>query len=141
MFQREAQLGESNSNSNSPFVGPLRDCPESPNCVCTQATRESQSLPAIHFSGEATTAIARLAEDVANWPRAHIVSHRSNYLHITFRSLLLRFVDDVELFADDQTHLLHFRSASRLGYSDLGVNRRRMTRLSIRIAKLLQRPV
>jgi len=129
---------QSESTRESPFVGPLADCPESPNCVCTQATRQSQTMPAIRFGGEASTAIARIAEDATNWPRAHIVSHRPNYLHLTFHSLLFRFVDDVEFFADDSTHLLHFRSASRLGYSDLGVNRRRMEKLSGRIAKLLQ---
>ena len=122
------------------FSGPLRDCPESPNCVCTQATRAAQLMPAIPLSRAASAAITTIAADVVNWPRAAIVSHKANYLHLTVRTLLFRFVDDVEFFADDETRLLQFRSASRLGYSDLGVNRRRMEKLSIRIARLFDNP-
>jgi len=48
------------------------------------------------------------------------------YLHYEATSLLLRFVDDVEFLLDDETKTIHFRSASRTGYGDLGVNRKRM---------------
>lgn len=63
---------------------------------------------------------------VANLPRAKLVEEDETYLHYEFTSLLLRFVDDVEFVFDDETKTIHFRSASRTGYSDLGVNRRRM---------------
>ena len=49
-----------------------------------------------------------------------------SYLHYEFTSLLLRFVDDVEFLFDDETKTVHFRSASRTGYGDFGVNRKRM---------------
>ncbi len=47
-------------------------------------------------------------------------------MHYEFTSFLLRFVDDVEFLFDDETKTIHFRSASRTGYGDLGANRRRM---------------
>lgn len=122
------------------YPSPLRDCPASPNCVCTQASRSEQRMPAIAFTGTAAAAIEIIAEDIAHWPCTQIVSHKSNYLHLTVRTKLFRFVDDVEFWADDETHLLHFRSASRLGYSDLGVNRRRMKKLSHHLSKLLGSP-
>ena len=94
-------------------------------------------MPAIPFEGSAESVIERIAECVYHWPRTHIVSHQANYLRLTFRTLVFGFVDDVEFLADETTHLLHFRSASRLGYSDLGVNRRRMTKIGRQLAKLL----
>jgi uncharacterized protein (DUF1499 family) len=58
--------------------------------------------------------------------RTRLIREDAAYLHFEFTSLLLRFVDDVEFLFDDDTKTVHFRSASRIGYSDLGVNRRRM---------------
>jgi uncharacterized protein (DUF1499 family) len=59
-------------------------------------------------------------------PRTRLVEEDESYLHYEFTSLLLRFVDDVEFVFDDEAKIIHFRSASRTGYSDLGVNRARM---------------
>lgn len=140
MTEPKAGGSQTSSLEADGFAGPLRDCPASPNCVCTQASRTAQHMPAIAFSGTAAEAIAALVEEITNWPRTRIVSRKSNYLHITVRTWLFRFVDDVEFLADEETHLLHFRSASRVGYSDLGVNRRRMEKVSNRISKLLTAP-
>jgi uncharacterized protein (DUF1499 family) len=63
---------------------------------------------------------------VAGLPRTKLIEEDENYLHYEFTSLLFRFVDDVEFLFDDGTKTIHFRSASRTGYGDLGVNRRRM---------------
>ena len=63
---------------------------------------------------------------LATIPRIKIVSEDENYLHAEVRSLVFRFVDDVEFFVDEANHLIQFRSASRAGYSDLGANRSRM---------------
>lgn len=71
-------------------------------------------------------AIARLKEILARRPRTEVVEEDARYLHATETSALLRFVDDVELEIDEQAGVIHFRSGSRVGWSDLGVNRRRM---------------
>ena len=61
--------------------------------------------------------------------RATVIKESPHYLHVEFSSLLFRFVDDVEFFLDDMEKLIHIRSASRVGYSDLGVNRRRVDKI------------
>jgi uncharacterized protein (DUF1499 family) len=72
----------------------------------------------------------RLVAVVRNMNRATIVTATPSYLHVEFRSALFRFVDDVEFVLDDSARLIHFRSASRTGYYDFGVNRGRMQRIS-----------
>jgi uncharacterized protein (DUF1499 family) len=62
-------------------------------------------------------------------PRTKLVDEDESYLHYEFTSLLLRFVDDVEFLFDEATKTIHFRSASRLGHSDFGVNRKRMEQM------------
>jgi uncharacterized protein (DUF1499 family) len=61
--------------------------------------------------------------------RTKLVEENETYLHYEFTSFLFRFVDDVEFLFDDDTKTVHFRSASRTGYGDLGVNRRRMEQI------------
>lgn len=65
-------------------------------------------------------------DSILSLPRTKLVEEDETYLHYEFTSLLLRFVDDVEFLFADETKTIHFRSASRTGHSDFGVNRRRM---------------
>ena len=67
-----------------------------------------------------------LKEVVRALPRTKLIQEDEAYLHFEFTSLIMRFVDDVEFLFDDEAKTMHFRSASRTGYSDLGVNRKRM---------------
>ena len=112
------------------FKGPLKDCPSSPNCVCTQATSVTAQMPAMKFEGSAAEAIQRVRKYLEKQPRCSIKSTKPNYLHAVFVTALMRFRDDVEFYADSETSTLHFRSASRLGYSDLGANRKRMLKIT-----------
>lgn len=77
--------------------------------------------------------IAVLKGVIAGLSRTKLVQEGDAYLHYEFTSLLLRFVDDVEFLFDDETKTIHFRSASRTGYGDFGVNRRRMEDIRLRI--------
>lgn len=106
--------------------GRLRPCPESPNCVCSFDTDREHSIPPLTFSDSPEAAMERLRQTVKAMPRTRLVVDAAGYLHVEFRSLILRFVDDVEFLVDAETRMIHVRSASRLGYSDLGVNRRRI---------------
>jgi uncharacterized protein (DUF1499 family) len=83
----------------------------------------------IPWSGTAQAAIDRLAKIIGQTPRARIVTRNANYLRAEFVTAIFRFVDDVEFFVDEPRGVVHFRSASRVGYLDLGQNRRRMTNL------------
>ncbi|HUY88554.1 MAG TPA: DUF1499 domain-containing protein [Pirellulales bacterium] len=106
--------------------GRLADCPASPNCVATQSGRPSQRMSPWPFEGSPQAAMERLKQIVSAMPRARIVAASESYLHAEFASALMHFVDDVEFLIDPAAKLIHFRSASRVGYSDLGANRRRM---------------
>jgi uncharacterized protein (DUF1499 family) len=106
--------------------GRLSACPETPNCVCTQADEPVHTIEPIPFTGAVDEAMQRLGSIVANQPRATIVAKEGSYLHVEFVSRFFRFVDDVEFFVDEANGVIHFRSASRVGYSDLGANRKRM---------------
>jgi uncharacterized protein (DUF1499 family) len=104
----------------------LSPCPSSPNCVSTQATDANHAIAPLRYSKSRAEAKEVLKEVIRSLPRTNLVEEDEAYLHYEFTSLLLRFVDDVEFLFDDGAKLLHFRSASRTGYGDFGVNRRRM---------------
>ena len=104
----------------------LRACPDKPNCVSTQATDEGHAIAPFPYKKARAEAKEALKAAIATLSRTKLVKEDEGYLHYEFTSLLLRFVDDVEFVFDDDTKTVHFRSASRTGYSDLGVNRQRM---------------
>lgn len=104
----------------------LGPCPTSPNCVSTQAQDESHAIAPIRYRKSKAEAKEALKEIIRSLPRMKLVEEDETYLHFKATSLLLRFVDDVEFLFDDETKTIHFRSASRTGYGDLGVNRKRM---------------
>jgi uncharacterized protein (DUF1499 family) len=106
--------------------GKLAPCPGSPNCVCSQAEDAAHHVEPLGFEGEPEEAFARLKEVLASWPRTRIVTATDRYVHAECRSLLFRFVDDVEFLLDGPGRVIHVRSASRAGRSDFGVNRRRV---------------
>ena len=110
--------------------GRLADCPSSPICVSTQAEDADHQMEPIPFTGSADEAMQRVKDLIAEMPRTKIVTVDGNYLHVKFRSAFFRFVDDAEFLIDTEEHVIHFRSASRVGYSDLGMNRRRMEQIA-----------
>ena len=104
-------------------AGQLGTCPDSPNCVSSIETRESHSIAPLNAS------LAQVRTAVTAMPGAQIISEQDQYLYAEFTSKLMGFVDDVEFMADPAAGLVHVRSASRLGLSDLGVNRDRIETL------------
>lgn len=104
-------------------------CPSSPNCVSTQASDESHAIAPFRYRKSRAEAKEALKEVIRSLPRTKLVEEDETYLHYEVTSLLFRFVDDVEFLFDDDTKTIHFRSASRTGYGDLGVNRTRMEQL------------
>lgn len=109
--------------------GHLAPCPDSPNCVCSQDPRPQHQVDALPYLGESDAALARLTDIVRSEPRTRIVETGPQYLRAEFRTRVFRFVDDVEFLVDPARGVIEVRSASRVGYSDLGVNRRRVERL------------
>jgi len=107
----------------------LGDCPHKPNCVSSEAADPGHNVAPLQMQGDPSAAWEGIADIVSRLPRATIVAHTDHYLHAEVKSRLFRFVDDLELLWDPATGRVAIRSASRLGYSDLGVNRRRVADL------------
>ena len=116
------------SDGNAP--ADLAPCPDSPNCVSTKSKDPGRAMPPLPYLNSAEESMERLMAIVREMKRATIVSATPSYLHVELRSALFRFIDDVEFLLDDSARLIHFRSASRTGYYDFGVNRRRMKEIS-----------
>src|SRR5581483_6528635 len=116
--------------------GKLAPCPPSPNCVSTQADDATHRMEPIPLRESADEAMKHIKDIVSAMPRATIVTEQPDYLHVEFRSRLFRFVDDVEFYIDEDRKQIHFRSASRSGYGDMGVNRARMEEIRQALEKL-----
>ncbi|MEH2286480.1 DUF1499 domain-containing protein [Nostoc sp.] len=106
--------------------GKLAFCSNSPNCVSSQSTDASHQIAPLTFTSTPEEAITNLKEIIESLPRTKIITESKDYLYAEFKSALLRFVDDVEFYLDKNGNIIHVRSASRLGQSDLGVNRKRI---------------
>jgi uncharacterized protein (DUF1499 family) len=114
--------------------GHLRDCPSKPNCVSSQAIDKDQIVLPFSYTDEKEIAFNRMKKIIASFDRATIVAQNDNYLHIEFKSKIIGFVDDVEFYFSHD-NVIHVKSASRLGYSDFGVNRKRVEQLRMLFAK------
>ena len=114
----------------------LRPCPSTPNCVSTEAGDARHAIPPIPFRGTPQAALAHARQALLQEPRTRIVLEAPGYLRAESRSRLIRFVDDVEVVVDGTARVVRFRSASRVGRSDLGVNRARMERFTSRFRAL-----
>lgn len=103
----------------------LKACPDRPSCVCSTDGRDRHAIAPLAIpEAHKAAPLAGLAAVVQAMPRTNIIEQTDAYLHATFTSGLFRFVDDVEFLLDGD--VVQVRSVSRKGYSDLGVNRKRV---------------
>lgn len=115
----------------------LKECPDSPNCVSTQTSQKSKKMDPIPFELAPDEVVKIIKSVIENLPNTRLENESSSYLHYTFKSRIFGFIDDVEFLIDPDGKLIHFRSASRTGYSDMGVNRKRMTEIEKSIKNAL----
>lgn len=118
--------------------GKLAPCPDSPNCVSSQSADKSHFTDPLKYSGELAEAREKMLAVIADMDRSKIITAKENYIHATFTSRFFRFVDDVEFYFDDREKVIHVRSASRIGYSDLGVNRKRVERIRYGFKEMME---
>ncbi len=118
--------------------GKLAACPNTPNCVNSQAIASDieHSIQPIRIGGELSQRIADLKLVIQSLPRSIIVKETNNYLYVESTSKLMGFVDDVEFYFDNDSKFIQVRSASRLGESDLGVNRQRIEEIRAKLTSL-----
>lgn len=121
-----ASVAEPTFESNDMSREKLAPCPKSPNCVSSLADDSEHKIAALGYSDSPKGAFERVRKVIQSMPRSKITEDNYPYLHAEFRSLILRYVDDVEILVNTENQMIDIRSASRLGYSDLGVNRRRV---------------
>lgn len=116
------------SKSMEPQIGItesiLKSCPDKPNCVSTQANDQGHRIDPIGYQDDLAI-VADKIEKVLLEMQANIQKREDQYFHATFSSNLFGFVDDFEVYIDDANKLIHIRSASRVGHSDLGANKKR----------------
>jgi uncharacterized protein (DUF1499 family) len=118
--------------------GKLMPCPKTPNCVNSQAADEKHYIQPIHYTGTQQEAQDRLLQILESEKQTKILATQENYIRAEFTSALFRFVDDVEFyFPEEQADekIIHIRSASRVGYSDLGANRKRIEQIRSKFYK------
>ena len=104
-------------------------CPNTPNCVSSLTDNEKQFIEPIPYSGESSAVQQEVLKILNSFKRVRIAKLEDDYIRAEFKSLVFSFVDDVEFFLDDAQKVIHIKSASRTGYSDLGVNRRRLEKV------------
>lgn len=124
--RRPADLGVSD--------GRLKPVPASPNAVSSQATTGIHRIAPLAYRASRESALAALKAIIENTPRTRIVEVRPDYLYAEYTSRLMGYVDDVEFYLPPDEKVIHVRSASRLGYSDLGANRKRIEDIRARLS-------
>jgi alkaline phosphatase D len=115
--------------ANDQMPDQLKPCPQSPNCVSTQTDQTDKKRAPIAYTGSIAEAKARLKKAVDGMKRTKLKTESENYLHYTFKTWPIPFIDDVEFLFDEEAKLIHYRSASRVGHSDLGANSKRMAKV------------
>lgn len=116
--------------------GRLHRCPKAPACLCSEYDGGKSAVEPLAFTGEPELAWAMVRTAVEEIG-GNIEECDDRYLWATFRSRVIGFVDDLELRLVANQQIIHVRSASRVGYSDLGVNRKRLDRLRARFDQLI----
>ncbi|MEL6494506.1 MAG: DUF1499 domain-containing protein [Cyanobacteria bacterium J06623_7] len=109
--------------------GKLAACPGSPNCVNSQSGSGKAAIEPLP-----NVSIAEIKQVVTGMERTTVIEETDTYLYAEFKSKLMGFVDDVEFYRDPTANVVHVRSASRLGQSDAGVNRKRVEEIRSKLS-------
>ncbi|MGB6295713.1 MAG: DUF1499 domain-containing protein [Rivularia sp. (in: cyanobacteria)] len=114
----------------------LTSCPTSPNCVVSQNGDEKHAIDPIPYHGDRAKAKETLLKVLTVVPRTEVVEETDNYIHALSKSRIFKFTDDVEFYFPTSENVIHVRSASRVGESDLGVNKRRIEQIRLAMQDL-----
>ena len=109
--------------------GKLADMPSSPNAVSSQSADPEKRVSPIPFSGNREESIMKIKEALSLYGRIEIKDETEDYIHAVSTTEKMKYHDDLEFYFDDNAKIIQFRSASRVGYSDMGLNRERYNHL------------
>lgn len=124
------------TNADNQEKKKLPPCSNTPNCVSSQATDKPHYIAPFKISGNPKLAWEELRKAIMTHDRMIITHETENTLHAEATSLVLQFVDDIDAILDQEAGLIHIRSASRMGHSDFGVNRKRIETFRTQLRKL-----
>jgi uncharacterized protein (DUF1499 family) len=115
--------------------GRLSPCSSTPNCVSSDANDTAHAIQAFQLVAPPVDAWRALRATLESLPRSKIITVSEDYIHAECSSAVFGFVDDLELHLRPSQNSIAVRSASRLGHSDFGVNRKRVENLRGLLAK------
>ncbi|MEH2270318.1 MAG: DUF1499 domain-containing protein [Nostoc sp.] len=116
--------------------GHLSSCPASNNCVVSQNADDKHTIDPIAYHIDRNAARETLLKVLTVVPRTEVIEQTDDYIHALSKSRIFKFVDDVEFYLPPNESVIHLRSASRVGESDLGVNRRRVEQIRLALRDL-----
>ncbi|WBW99203.1 DUF1499 domain-containing protein [Oceanirhabdus sp. W0125-5] len=105
--------------------GRLTPLPNKPNCVSTQTTMGGKKIIPLPFKDNLVKSREEILCIIKSFPNTNIIEMKEDYIYVVFKTYRMKFYHDVEFYFDIKNKAIHYRSASRVGYSDLGLNRKR----------------
>lgn len=107
-------------------------CPfDRPSCVSSKNTEAGFQIAAFNYSGAPEAALIKLKAAINSEPRVEFRFESGTRIEATFRTALFGFPDDATFEINANNASIDLRSKSRVGYSDLGVNRKRIERIRV----------
>jgi uncharacterized protein (DUF1499 family) len=107
----------------------LTRCPDKPNCVCSEYKDDVKHYVEPIFIPDNMSNAEEILKIIITDMGGKIVSEKDKYIAVVFTSSIFKFADDLELRFDTDNGVIHIRSAARVGYSDMGVNKKRVETL------------
>lgn len=109
--------------------GALAPMPKSPNAVSSQCDDPEKKVDPIPYNGDISLFKEKIKEAFKSYGNIKIIKEYDNYIYAVSTTDKMKYHDDLEFYFDTESSLIHFRSASRVGYSDMGLNRERYNHL------------
>lgn len=115
------------------MAGEFYPCPTSPNCVSSMASKENSHYiePIVYNNITRDLAKAKLLTILEKLKNTTVIEYNDEYIHAEVRSSFFKFIDDMEFYFPKDKNIIHVRSLARSGYSDFGVNRKRMEKIRV----------
>ncbi|MGB6127234.1 MAG: DUF1499 domain-containing protein [Psychrilyobacter sp.] len=110
-------------------------CPTSPNCVSSMAPKEDSHYikPIIYSNMTRDLTQKKIIAILGTLKNTKVVEYNDEYIHAEVRTSFFKFIDDVEFYFPMDKNIIHVRSLARTGYSDFGVNRKRMEKIRVKL--------
>ena len=122
-------LGKTSKSGNAEGLlnSKLHKCPDKPNCVCSEQNDDTDHfIPPLVISDNSASGALKVLKGIIIELKGEIQTDNETYISATFPSSLFGFVDDFEMRINSKQNIIHIRSASRVGYGDLGANKKRI---------------